>query len=117
MFKQLYVHLVLFATLMMTIGGGIGVFMGSADLISPSSVYYERYEDYKANKLVEAQDLKQKFNEEKVRKDYERMLKDDREMTKLEAKNTIIKSFGFIIIPFPVFLYFNKMRKKNKDNE
>jgi len=117
MFKQLYVHLVLFATLMMTIGGGISIFMSAADIISPSSSYYERYEDYKTNAIEEAKVSKEKINEQQIRDEYERMLSDDKKQTEAEAKNTIIKSFGFIIIPFPVFLYFNRMRKNNKESQ
>src|SRR5438067_1657949 len=44
--RHLYTYLVLFATLMMVIGGGISIFMAAADLISPSS-YYQNYQDYK----------------------------------------------------------------------
>lgn len=117
MFRQLYVYLVLFATLMMSIGGGIGVFMGAADLISPSNVYYERYDDYKTQAIEEAKQLKTEFDEEQVRKDYERMLKEDENNAKREARNTIINSLGFIIIPFPIFLYFNKIRKKKEGNQ
>ena len=34
--KNVYVYLVLFATLMMSIGGSIGVFMAVADVVSPA---------------------------------------------------------------------------------
>lgn len=71
MFKQFYIYLVLFATLMMTIGGAVSIFMTAADIISPTT-----------------------YMEVNV------------------AKNQLIKSFGFIIIPFPIFLYFNRLRKK-----
>ncbi|WP_110113470.1 hypothetical protein [Bacillus sp. CGMCC 1.16541] len=112
MFKQLYVYLVLFFTLMMTIGGGIGIFMGASDYVSPTT-YYERYEDYKFSRMAEAQDRKIDLNEEIIRQDYERMIDRETERTKQQGINTIIKSFGFIIIPFPIFLYFNRMRKQD----
>lgn len=37
MFKQFYIYLVLFATLMMTIGGAVSIFMTAADIISPTT--------------------------------------------------------------------------------
>ena len=46
--RHLYTYLVLFATLMMVIGGGISIFMAAADLVSPPS-YYQSFEDYKAD--------------------------------------------------------------------
>ncbi len=116
-FKQLYIYLVLFATLMMTIGGGISLFTNAADLISPGNAYFERYEDYKANAIQEAKISKEKVDEVKIRYNYETMIEDDKRMTKQQAKNDIIKSLGFILIPFPVFLYFNRMRKQHKDTQ
>ena len=44
--RHLYTYLVLFATLMMVIGGGISIFMAAADLVSPQG-YYQSYQDYK----------------------------------------------------------------------
>ena len=46
MIRHLYTYLVLFATLMMVIGGGISIFMAAADLVSPPS-HYQSFEEYK----------------------------------------------------------------------
>ena len=112
-FRQLYVHLVLFATLMLSIGGGIGIFMGLSDYISPPP-YYESYDSFKQMKLVEAKDSQQTVSEEKIRAEYDWNVEDRKETVKQEAKNTMIKSLGFIVIPLPIFLYFNNGRIRDK---
>ncbi|MED3624175.1 hypothetical protein P4482_05295 [Neobacillus thermocopriae] len=113
MFRHLYIYLVLFATLMMVIGGGISIFMAAADLVSPPS-YYQSYEEYKMMKQSgETKEENEKtLTEEEIRANYEQAVKDEQNRTKVQAKNQIIKSLGFIVIPLPVFLYFNKLRKK-----
>lgn len=134
MFRQLYVYLVLFATLMLTIAGGIGVIMNVADLISPP-VYYQSFEDYKAMRTegelkfqtteddskapttgeITQENNSVKLSSSEIRKDYEAMIKTEQERAKSDAKRGIVKSLGFIIIPFPVFLYFNRLRKTKED--
>ncbi|MEH7333507.1 hypothetical protein V7161_12770 [Neobacillus drentensis] len=109
--RHLYTYLVLFATLMMVIGGGISIFMAAADLISPPS-YYQSYEDFKQiredNKVKDEKVL----TEKELRARYEQTVKDEKNRVRESAKNQIIKSLGFIVIPFPIFLYFNRMRKQ-----
>lgn len=112
--RHLYTYLVLFATLMMVIGGGISIFMAAADLISPPS-YFQSYQDYKQSMVSVKVEQKANLSEEKIRSNYEQAVKDDKSRARENAKNQIIKSLGFIIIPFPIFLYFNKMRKKQID--
>ncbi|PEP70743.1 hypothetical protein [Bacillus pseudomycoides] len=112
-FRQLYVHLVLFATLMLSIGGGIGIFMGLSDYISPPS-YYESYNSFKKMQLMEVKNSQQTVSEEKIRAEYDRNVEDRKATVKQEAKNTMIKSLGFIVIPLPIFLYFNNGRIRDK---
>lgn len=112
MIRNLYTYLVLFATLMMVIGGGISIFMAAADLISPPA-YYQSYSDYKmmvTSEKVNGQ--KENISEEKIRADYEQLVKDEKNRQQQSAKNQIIKSLGFIVIPLPIFIYFSRMRKK-----
>ncbi|OLS39087.1 hypothetical protein [Bacillus sp. MRMR6] len=114
--RHLYTYLVLFATLMMVIGGGISIFMASADLISPPS-YYQSYEDYKQiridGKIRNETDAD--LTEEELRSGYEQAMKDHKNRERESAKNQLIKSLGFIVIPLPIFLYFNNMRKRQSD--
>jgi hypothetical protein len=114
--RHLYTYLVLFATLMMVIGGGISIFMAAADLISPPG-YYQNYEDFKQiredGKVKGEND--QVLPEKEIRASYEQAVKDDQNRVKESAKNQIIKSLGFIVIPLPIFLYFNSRRKRNSD--
>lgn len=53
------------------------------------------------------------LTEEQLRAEYEQLMEDERERQKENAKNQMIKSLGFIIIPLPIFLYFNKWRRKS----
>jgi len=113
MFKQLYVYLVLFATLMMSIGGAIGIFMSASDVVSPSG-YYESYSDYKQSAQYDDNGKILKKSETELRNEYKQMIEDEKERTKEQGKSGIVKSLGFIIIPLPIFFIFNRMRK-NKE--
>ncbi|MDF2856304.1 MAG: hypothetical protein K0Q87_2155 [Neobacillus sp.] len=113
--RHLYTYLVLFATLMMVIGGGISIFMAAADLVSPQG-YYQSYQDYK--QIREEGKIggnNPNLTEEEIRKDYDQVVKDEKSRERNRAVNQIIKSLGFIVIPLPVFFYFNNMRKKQAD--
>jgi hypothetical protein len=114
--RHLYTYLVLFATLMMVIGGGISIFMASADLISPPS-YYQSYEDYKQIRIDGKirSETGADFTEDELRAGYEQAIKDHKNRERESAKNQLIKSLGFIVIPLPIFLYFNNMRKRQSD--
>jgi hypothetical protein len=114
--RHLYTYLVLFATLMMVIGGGISIFMAAADLVSPPS-YHQNFEDFKQiypDGKVPTEDS-QKLTDDELRERYDQMVKDEKNRARENAKNQIIKSLGFIVIPLPIFLYFNNMRKKQSD--
>lgn len=112
--KNIYIYLVLFATLMMTIGGSVGVFMAAADLIAPSP-YYQTFEEYKQWQYSdEEKGGQQNLTEEQLRSSYEAMIAAEKEREIARAKNSLIKSFGWIVIPLPVFLYYQKrLRQKN----
>jgi hypothetical protein len=114
--RHLYTYLVLFATLMMVIGGGISIFMAAADLVSPPS-YYQNFEDFKQvyhDQKVPTEESKS-LTDAEIRERYDQMVKDDKSRARESAKNQLIKSLGFIVIPLPIFLYFNNMRKKQSD--
>lgn len=110
MFKSFYLYLVLFATLMMSIGGSVGVFMSTADFVSPVT-YQQTFEDYKMG-----------FNEQEIQKNtdelkiaYDEMISSEKEQAKERALNGIIKSLGWILIPFPIFLFFQRQLRKEKE--
>lgn len=113
MIKNVYVYLVLFATLMMTIGGSVAVFMAAADIVSPVT-YHQTFEDYKqlrdAGKIpVETADGKV-LSEEEMRINYDEMVAAEKERQVDRAKNSLIKALGWIVIPLPVFIYFQRRR-------
>ncbi|MDQ0199895.1 hypothetical protein [Neobacillus ginsengisoli] len=111
--RHLYTYLVLFATLMMVIGGGISIFMAAADLISPPS-YYQNYQDYK-QMYDQGKTENKNISETEIRANYDQTVKDEKNRMKESAKNQIIKSLGFIVIPLPIFLYFNRLRKRQSE--
>lgn len=113
--KNVYIYLVLFATLMMTIGGSVAAFMAVADIISPAP-YYQTFEEFKRiynEELMDNTD-KDKISEADLKKQYDELVLKEREMQINRAKNSLIKSFGWIIIPLPVFIYFQR-RLVNQD--
>ncbi|GAE48253.1 hypothetical protein [Mesobacillus boroniphilus] len=115
MVRHLYTYLVLFATLMMVIGGGVSIFMASADLVSPTG-YYQSFTEYKQmtlNGKIEGSETD--MTEEELRSNYDMYVTEEKARQKDRAVNQIIKSLGFVVIPLPVFLYFNRLRKQYKE--
>lgn len=114
MIKKVYVYLVLFATLMMTIGGGVSVFMNLADILSPTSGYYQTFEEYRMYQ-TNKENATQTQTEDELRNSYERMIAENRENQVGRATNSLIKSLGWIIIPLPIFIYFQRKLNKAMD--
>lgn len=119
MIKNVYIYLVLFATLMMTIGGTVGAFMAVADIVAPVP-YHQTFEEFKRFDFKEPRigtdttDQEANLSEEELRQQYEAMVLMESERQANRAKNTLIKSLGWILIPLPVFLYFQR-RLVNKE--
>lgn len=116
MIKTVYTYLILFATLMMTIGGSVAAFMAVADLVSPPS-YYMSFEDYKRGynypkEVPSTSDVQKSEDELKV--EYQSMVNDEKNRAKERALNSLIKSFGWIVIPLPVFLYYQRRLRYEK---
>ncbi len=114
--KSVYIYLVLFATLMMTIGGSVAAFMAVADIIAPAP-YYQSFEEYRqwgVEKTELGTTEKAQLSEADIKIRYDAMVaaENDRQMTR--AKNSLIKSLGWIIIPLPIFIYYQR-RLKDKE--
>lgn len=110
--KNIFIYLVLFATLMMTIGGSVGVFMAAADIVAPVP-YHQTFEDYKqydlkANLDNPAATERVKLSEAELREKYDAMVLSEKNRQIARAKNSLIKSLGWIIIPLPVFIVFQR---------
>ena len=110
--KNVYVYLVLFATLMMIIGGSVSAFMAIADIVAPAP-YYQSFEDFKRYSVHEKQSMDseeavEKPTDEELKAKYEAMVMAERENQVARAKNSLIKSFGWIVIPLPIFMFFQK---------
>jgi hypothetical protein len=111
MIKKVYVYLVLFATLMMTIGGSVAAFMAIADIVAPAP-YYQTLEEFKQGNIKTEYSLGNvdlsKLSEEEILARYQTMAAAEKERQISRAKNSLFKSLGWIIIPLPVFFYFQR---------
>lgn len=110
--KNIYVYLVLFATLMMTIGGTVAAFMAIADMVAPTP-YYQTFEEYKLNRDVKPEvengtPTVPKLSEAELKTNYQAMVEGEKNRQINRAKNSLIKSLGWIVIPLPVFIYFQR---------
>lgn len=108
--KKVYVYLVLFATLMMTIGGGVAAFMAIADMVAPTG-YYQTFEEYKQMGIKEQSASGSevtKLTDAQLKENYDAMVVAEKQRQTDRATNSLIKSLGWIIIPFPVFIFFQK---------
>ena len=117
MIKNVYIYVVLFATLMMTIGGSVAAFMAIADIVAPAP-YYQSFEDFRRwgveRPAVPEEQEAEVMTEEEIREQYDAMIAQERQRQVDRAKNSLIKSFGWIIIPFPVFLFYSrKLRRRH----
>ena len=112
--RNVYMYVVLFATLMMTIGGSVGVVMNFADMVSPPA-HWQTFEDYvRMNEAEihadrESQVPREQLTQEELQVRYDAMVDSYKEMQVERAKNNMIKSFAWIIVPLPVFLSFRRM--------
>jgi len=117
--KNVYIYLVLFATLMMTIGGSVSAFMAVADIVSPAP-YYQTFDEFKRlnseKTRIDTETIEKDASptEEELKKQYEAMVSREKEMQSNRAKNNLIKSFGWIIIPLPIFIYFQRRLVKKE---
>ena len=122
MIKSVYIYLVLFATLMMVIGGSVAAFMAVADIVAPNA-YYQSFEDYKNwgphVKPVSPDDTRVEpvLSDEEIRERYDAMVASEKERNVSRAYNNLIKSFGWIVIPLPVFVFFQRRLLKKVDTQ
>lgn len=115
--RKVFVYLVLFATLMMVIGGSISAFMAAVDLVAPAP-YYQSFEEY-ASMYAEKPyaDSGQKtpaYTTAELENRYNAMVQAEAERQKGRAYNTLVKSFGWIVIPLPIFIYFQRRINRNE---
>lgn len=110
MIKNVYVYLVLFATLMMTIGGSVAAFMAVADIVAPTP-YHQSFDEYQRfggyeKPMREGEEVQ--LSESEMRESYDAMVLSQNQNSIERAKNNLIKSFGWILIPMPIFIYFQR---------
>ncbi|MDW7672193.1 MAG: hypothetical protein SCK57_01525 [Bacillota bacterium] len=120
MIKNVYIYVVLFATLMMTIGGSVAAFMAVADIVAPAP-YYQSFEDFsrwgmERQKGEETGETAIQSTEAEMRVQYDAMVQEETDRQINRAKNSLIKSLGWIVIPLPVFFFFSrKLRSRSQE--
>ncbi|WP_078382816.1 hypothetical protein [Sutcliffiella halmapala] len=122
MIRVVYYYLILFMTLMMTIGGSVAAFMAIADIVSPPS-YYHSYIEYQEMKIANKTKYNDQgeaistpeINEEELREEYNLVVAQDKERNKERAWNTLIKGFGWIVIPLPIFIFYQRKIRNNQE--
>ena len=112
MIKKVYVYIVLFATLMMVIGGSVAAFMAAADIIAPTP-YHQSFGEYKrwsTTKDFPEGDERQQvvLSDEELRAEYDALAASYVDNQVARAKNSLLKSLGWIVIPLPVFVFFQR---------
>jgi hypothetical protein len=109
MVKQVYQYAVAFITLIMVIGGGVFAFMSVADYVSPN-MYMESFEDYKNMRDYKSEDGSEQNvkSEEEWRRQYDIYVQQQIDNSKQNALNSLIKSLGWIVIPLPIFIIFQR---------
>lgn len=108
MMKNVYIYLVLFATLMMTIGGSVAAFMAAADIIAPAP-YHQSYEEFRQWGIEKTNGQPAtNLSETEIKARYDAMVAAEKDRQMNRAQNNLVKSLGWIIIPLPVFLYYQK---------
>ncbi|NLP50503.1 hypothetical protein [Bacillus sp. RO1] len=122
MIRVVYYYVILFMTLMMTIGGSVAAFMAIADIVSPSS-YYQTYSEYKEMKIANKTKYDEsgkpiseqpKIDDDELLAEYNTVVAQEKERSKEMAWNTLIKSFGWIIIPLPIFIFYQRKVRRNE---
>jgi len=124
--RTIFIYTVMFATLMMTVGGGVAAFMALADIVSPHA-YYQSFTDYKTMRQSEHMRLYEiekesgiapenlaPLSEEQLRKEYDELVASEMERTRRSAVNSLFKSLGWIVIPLPIFFYMRRMLRNSK---
>lgn len=113
MVKTVYIYVILLATLMMVIGGSVGAFMAIADIISPQP-YFQTFEEYsRMPQKVPDQvtDQQKTMSKEELQQNYQIIVNQEKQRARGRAVNSLIKSFGWIIVPLPVFIYYQRKVK------
>ncbi|MCM3617074.1 hypothetical protein M3936_05675 [Sutcliffiella horikoshii] len=121
MIRVVYYYLILFMTLMMTIGGSVAAFMAIADIVSPSS-YHQTYSDYKEMKIANKTKFDEsgkpisgpEIDEDELLAEYNAVVAQEKERNREMAWNSLIKSFGWIIIPLPIFIFYQRKVRRNE---
>lgn len=99
---------------MMVIGGSISVFIATADIIFPEP-YYQNFQDYKISVQNTDPTKQSNVSDAELRVRYDEMVELTQAQHVRRAKNSLIKSLGFVLIPLPFFIYFQRRMARDKE--
>ncbi|WP_247747037.1 hypothetical protein [Alkalihalobacillus sp. BA299] len=112
--KKTYYYLISFVTLMMVIGGSVAAFMAIADFVVPPTYHYDYY--YEEQMYEKEHGSESTISPEEREERQEKAREQQRQNAKDLAINNLIKSLGWILIPLPIFIYFQRqIRRKETD--
>ncbi|GGK30069.1 hypothetical protein GCM10010965_23630 [Caldalkalibacillus thermarum] len=120
--RKVYLYLTMLITLLMVIGGSVGVVMAVADIVAPTP-YYMSFEEYRHMHTVKQGEGRTEIggeaevDEQTLRAQYEEMIRLERERSVERAKNSLIKSLAWVLVPLPVFIYFQRQVRKGGGNK
>jgi hypothetical protein len=79
--------------------------------------YYQSFEEYKQfDKQRDPNvDNLEKLSETELKARYDAMVESELNRQKSRAQNTLIKSLGWIIVPLPVFVYYQRRLREKED--
>lgn len=110
MIKNVYIHLVLFITLMMTIGGSLGVFASIADIVAPAPFHLTVGDFIDESLNPSMYDLsgiqRWAFSGTTPQERHQAAAEAYKARQIAWAKNQLIYSLGWIAVSLPVFIYF-----------
>lgn len=117
MIRKIYAYVISFVTLMMIIGGSVGVIASFANKISPD-FYYDTYSQYVSNYHTEYDDKgnsKVTLTKPELKESYDEYVQAEKERTENSAIKGIIVSIGWIFISLPIFIWMQVKIRKEKE--
>ncbi|AXI08449.1 hypothetical protein CV093_06045 [Oceanobacillus sp. 143] len=114
MVKRIYIYLVLFATLMMVIGGSISTFSAIASIVAPEG-YYMSYPEYVQVYHTNYGETKEVTKtKEELQEEYEMHIFREKELEKTRNINRLLQSLGWVLVPLPIFIFTSRHLKKKE---
>jgi hypothetical protein len=118
MIKTTFNYVILFITLMLVLGGSIGIFISIADIVVPTNKNIQTFEEYRLyNTTKYINDKEVTLSEQELRKMFDENREFNIQQVLLEGKRNLIRSVGFVLVPLPIFLYYQRLVRRHQTQE